>query len=681
MGHPWHQPPWEVVMRRILASLSVVLALPFAVVGAGEPSHDYPIRPVPFTSVALEDDFWAPRLSTNRRVTIPHDLDKCDETGRIQNFAVAGGLAEGVFRGRFGFDDSDVFKVLEGAAYSVGSSPDPVLEARTDEIIAKIAAAQEDDGYLYTAGTIEGYADEPICCFSRPRWSNLRSGHELYNLGHLYEAAVAHHQATGKRTLLDVARRSADLLTATFGPGLRPGVPGHQEVEVGLVRLYRVTGEKRYLDLARHFLDQRGRPEGRELYGAYNQDHLPVVEQHEAVGHAVRATYMYSAMADVGALTEDPGYVAAIDRLWEDVVGRKLYLTGGIGARHEGESFGDAYELPNRDAYAETCAAIANAMWNHRLFLQHGDAKYLDVLERVIYNGVLAGVSLDGDHFFYPNPLASDGSWGFNQGATVRRPWFDCSCCPTNVARFLPSIPGYVYAQRGRELFVNLFATGRAQIEIEGESLLVRQETRYPWDGSVLITLTPDRPLELTLHVRVPGWARGQPVPSDLYRYLDAGEGSFGLCVNGQPVEAPVGRGFVTLRRSWSPGDTVALTLPMPIRRVASHEAVLANAGRIALERGPIVYCVEGGDHGGRVFNLVVPDDARLAAERRDDLLGGVSVITGRVPALVEGADGRSVVTREQPFLAVPYYAWAHRGAGEMAVWLPRRVRLDFRIP
>ena len=668
-------------MRRMVSSSLVLLVLP-ALLVAAPARHDYAIRPVPFTAVAVEDAFWAPRLATNRDVTIPHDLDRCERTGRIQNFAVAGGLVEGGFRGRFGFDDSDVFKVLEGASYVLGSGRNPSLEARIEEVIAKVVAAQEDDGYLYTAGSIGTFVDDPICCFSRPRWSDLRSGHELYNLGHLYEAAVAHYQATGRRTLLDVARRSADLLVETFGPGGRPGVPGHQEVEVGLSRLFRATGDGRYLDLARHFLDARGQAEGRELYGAYNQDHLPVLEQREAVGHAVRAAYMYSAMADVGALTGDADYIAAIDRLFENVVSRKLYLTGGIGARHEGESFGEAYELPNRTAYAETCASIAAAMWSQRLFLLHGDAKYLDVLERVVYNAVLAGVSLDGDHFFYPNPLASDGTWGFNQGEAKRRPWFDCSCCPTNVARFLPSIPGYVYAQRQQELFVNLFVASRARLRVDGEDLLVRQETRYPWDGDVKLTLEPAHPRELTVHVRVPGWARGHPVPSDLYRYLDgAGEAAVGLRVNGQPVEAPLELGFFTLRRIWSPGDTIELRLPMSVRRVVSHPAVSADRGRVAFERGPIVYCAEAVDNGGQVFNLVVPDDARLGPAPREDLLGGVTVLTGEALALHASDDGRSVVTRAQPLVVVPYYAWAHRGVGEMAVWLPRQVMLEFRVP
>ncbi|HYN02813.1 MAG TPA: glycoside hydrolase family 127 protein, partial [Vicinamibacteria bacterium] len=606
--------------RGAFAWLAVGLVVGVSARATAAPGADYPIRPVPFTAVEIKDGFWSPRLETNRAVTVRHDFDKCEATGRIANFAVAGGLAKGDFVGLFGFNDSDVYKVIEGASYSLRLRPDPGLETYVDEVVTKIAAAQEDDGYLYTAGTIPTLAQKPTCCVSRPRWSDIASGHELYNLGHLYEAAVAHYQATGKRTLLDVALKSANLLTQVFGPGRRLDPPGHQEVEIGLVKLYRVTGDRKYLDQARFFLEQRGNAAGHTLYGAYNQDHLPVLQQKEAVGHAVRAGYMYSAMADVGALTGDEGYVRALGGLWDNVVSRKLYLTGGIGARREGEAFGDDYELPNRTAYAETCAAIANAMWNHRLFLLHGDAKYIDVLERIVYNGVLSGVSLDGERFFYPNPLASDGERSFNMGQKGRSAWFDCSCCPTNVARFLPSIAGYVYAQRERDVFVNLFVAGRGELSLDGLTLGIRQETRYPWDGRVRIALEPGRPAEFTVHVRVPGWAQGRPVPSDLYRYAEAGTEAVTLTLNGQPVKPEIVRGFAVLRRTWKAGDAIELAFPMSVRRVLSHERVAADAGRVALERGPVVYCAEAVDNGGRAFNLVLPDDAKLEAHERPDL-------------------------------------------------------------
>ncbi len=665
----------------LVAAFVLVLAASSSARPAEAPAADYPIRPVPFTAVTIDDAFWSPRLETNRRVTVRHDFDKCETTHRIQNFAVAGKLQPGRFEGLFGFNDSDVYKVVEGASYSLRLRPDPELDTYLDGVIAKIAAAQEEDGYLYTAGTIPTLAQTPICCVSRPRWSDIASGHELYDLGHMYEAAVAHYQATGKRTFLDVALKSADLLTRVFRPGGRLDPPGHQEVEIGLVKLYRATGDRRYLDQARFFLEQRGNAAGHKLYGVYNQDHMPVLEQKEAVGHAVRAGYMYSAMADVGALTGEEAYAKALGSLWDDVVSRKLYITGGLGARRDNEGYGEAYELPNRTAYAETCAAIAGALWNHRMFLLHGDAKYLDVLERTLYNGFLSGVSLDGERFFYPNPLAADGKRAFNQGQKGRSEWFDCSCCPTNVVRFLPSIAGTVYAQRDRDVYVNLFIAGKAELTPDGVKLAVRQETRYPWDGKVTIRVDPARPTAFVLHVRIPGWAQGRPVPSDLYRYADSGAAPFELAVNGQPVKPDIVKGFAVLQRTWKAGDAVELELPMPVRRVLAHEKVEANAGRVALERGPVVYCAEAVDNGGRAFNLVLPDDARLEASPRPDLLGGITVVTGRALALDLGEDGRSVVTREQDFVAVPYYAWAHRGEGEMAVWLPRRVALDFAVP
>lgn len=628
---------------------------------------------VPFTDVTIADEFWAPRMETNRTVTIPYDFKKCEETGRVENFDVAAGKMEGKFRGHFGFNDSDVFKVIEGASYSLRLYPDSELEKYLDELIAKIAAAQEQDGYIYTVNTIGEYADEIFCCVSDPRWSDLKSGHELYNVGHMYEAAVAHYQATGKRSFLDVAVKNADLLCRVFGPGKNQGVPGHQEVEIGLVKLYRATGNEKYLKLAKFFLDERGKADGHKLYGPYNQDHKPVVEQNEAVGHAVRADYMYSGMADVAALTGDTGYIKAIDRIWENVVSKKQHLTGGVGARHQGESFGDNYELPNKTAYNETCAAIANAMWNHRLFLLHGDTKYIDVLERVIYNGFLSGISLSGDKFFYPNPLASDGKYKFNQGALTRKAWFDCSCCPTNVVRFMPSLGGYVYAVSGDVLYVNLYIGGSGTARVGKNTVRLKQETRYPWDGRTKITIEPENPAEFAIYVRIPGWAQGKPVPSNLYRYLNKSDKKVTLKVNGKPIKLDVEKGFARIRRKWKKGDVIDLNLPMPIRRVLCNEKVKDNIGRVALERGPIVYCAEGVDNGGQALNIVLSDDVELKAEYHKDILGGVTVMSGRACGLYPSADGKVVARKDQDFVAIPYYAWSHRGAGEMAVWLPRK--------
>jgi DUF1680 family protein len=665
-------------------TLSLALALTGLPGLAAEPApaRDYRIQPVPFTETQIIDAFWAPRIETNRDVTVLHNLRSCQRTGRVQNFVVAARQAEGAFQGVFGFDDSDVYKVIEGAAFTLALRPDPALDREVDDVIARIAAAQEPDGYLYTVGQIGKTAEKPVCCVSTTRWGDLRTGHELYNAGHLFEAAAAHFQATGKRNLLEVATKYADLLTRVFGPGRNMGVPGHEEVEIGLVKLYRVTGKEEYLELARFFLDQRGNARGHELYGAYNQDHEPIVRQSTAVGHAVRAAYLYTAMADVAALTGAPGYVAALDRIWTDVVTSKLYVTGGIGAEHEGEAMGDHFHLPNRTAYSETCAAIANALWNYRMFRLHGDAKYIDVIERTAYNTILSSVALRGDQFFYVNPLASDGKFAFNADkSTGRRPWFRCSCCPPNVARFLASFGSYVYAHGDDGIYVNLFVGGRTRVDLNGRRVELRQATDYPWKGDVSIGVEPETDAQFALHVRVPGWAREQPVPSDLYRYADGAGLPYTLSVNGQPVNAELVRGYAVLDRRWKAGDTVRLSLPMPVRRVVSDERVAANRGRVALERGPILYAIESIDNAGDVFNVVLPDDAVLSPRHRPDLLGGVTVITGRALGLYPGDDGRTVVTREQDFLAVPYNVWSNRGEDRMAVWLPRRVSLDFEVP
>ncbi len=606
---------------------------------------DYPYQPVTFTSVHFSDAFWLPRLETNRKVTIPFALDQSEETGRLKNFEIAGGAAEGEFCSIYPFDDSDVYKIIEGASYALNIRHDPELEGFLDELIAKIAAAQEEDGYLYTARTIE--QDPPVQWTEGARWSNLYLGHELYNMGHFYEAAVAHHLATGKRNMLDLAIKNADLITSVFGPGKKVGVPGHQEIEIGLVKLYRITGDQKYLDLAKHFLDQRGKEEGRELFGQYSQDHIPILEQDEAVGHAVRAAYMYSGIADVAALTGDADYIRTVDRIWENVVSKKLYITGGIGAKGGGEAFGPNYELPNASAYAETCAAIANAFWNHRMFLLHGDAKYIDVLEKVIYNGMLSGVALSGDLFFYPNPLESFGQH-------ERSSWFNCACCPSNISRFMPSIPGYVYAQRGKALYINLFVDSETEIVMNNNKISIFQETKYPWEGKVRIRIKPEFEKKFTVHVRIPGWALEQPVPSDLYHFIDKIDKVPTLMVNGKTIPLNINKGYVLIQRRWKEGDTIELNLPMPVRRVESHPEVKENTGKIALVRGPVVYCAEWPDNGGHVSHLVLSDDAELLTEMRDDLLNGVTVIKG------------------QAFMAIPYYAWAHRGPGEMAVWLSR---------
>lgn len=640
---------------RVLLFVAFVVAISTLQIAFGDGSG---IEPVPFTDVKKVEGFWAPRLETNRKVTVPYAFTKCEDTGRISNFAKAGGLMTGNFVGIY-FNDSDVYKVIEGAAYSLQCHPDPELEMYVDSVIHKIAAAQWQDGYLYTFYSLPEKKPEK-------RWTNIQDMHELYCAGHFFEAAVAYYQATGKRTILDVAIRLADKIDSVFGPGKRYDVPGHEEIEIGLVRLYRVTGDDKYLKLAKFFLEQRGRPENRKkIYGTYCQDHIPVTEQSKALGHSVRAGYLYSGMADVAALTADSDYVAAIDRIWEDVVTAKLYLTGGIGARHGGEAFGEKYELPNKTAYNETCAAIANAMWNHRLFLLHGDSKYIDVLERIIYNGFLAGISMQGNTFFYPNPLASNGGY-------QRSPWFGCACCPVNVVRFVPSIPGYIYARMDDTIYVNLFIAGQAEIKLDGGKVKLTQQTRYPWDGKVKIIVEPENTMDFAIAVRIPGWAKAKPVPSDLYRYMNPDPVPYSITPTTESPGAKQQKGYVIYRRRWKSGDELELDFPMPIRRVLAHPEVEDDVGKVALERGPIVYCLEGLDNDGELEHLMLSDDAPLKADYRPHLLNGVGVIQGRAIALRRNQAG-SVQETQQDFLAIPYYAWAHRGPNKMAVWIARQ--------
>jgi DUF1680 family protein len=562
------------------------------------------------------------------------------------------------------FDDTDPYKVIEGASYSLSVQPDPQLDAYLDRLIAKIASAQESDGYLYTTRTID--PANPHRWAGKQRWELEKvDSHELYNLGHLFEAAVAHHQATGKRTLLDVALKSANLLDGTFGPGKQSIWPGHQVTEMGLVKLYRSSGEPRFLELAKFLLDVRG-PDGSPGAGrTYNQSHQKIVDQEEAVGHAVRATYMYAGIADVAALTGDAAYMRALNRIWTNMVGRKLYITGGIGARGAGEAFGRDYELPNMTAYNETCAAIGNDFWAHRMFLASGDAAYIDVMERTLYNGLLSGVALDGKTYFYPNPLESNGQH-------QRSPWFGVACCPGNITRFMASVPGYVYAVRGDAVYVNLYAANQAQVTLDGgRKISLEQQTRYPWDGAVRLSVRPASRERFTLALRIPGWARNEPLPSDLYTFAGAAAEPPTVKVDGRTVPLKLDKGYVMIARDWRAGDSVELNLPMPVRRVRAHANVAADQGRVALQRGPIVYAAEWPDNpGGKVRNLLLPASAKLAAEWRPALLNGVTVVTSRALALKRTADG-GVSRIEQEFTAIPYATWANRGRGQMLVWLP----------
>jgi len=626
------------------------------------------LRPVPFTDVRIGEGFWLPRIETNRTVTLPHNLRWCEETGRISNFAKAGGLMEGEHEGAY-FNDSDVYKVLEGAAYTLALHPDSALESRIDAIIDTIASAQQPDGYLNTYYTLK----EPD-----QRWTNLSRMHELYCAGHLIEAAIAYHEATGKRKLLDVACRFADHIDSIFGHGKRLGYPGHQEIELALIKLYRHTGEERYRKLAEFFIEVRGQedahcPHHRDLESF--QAHLPIEEQSEIVGHAVRAMYFYSGVADVAALTGDRGYLDAMERLWQNVTGRKMYITGGIGAEASYEGFATGYELPNDTAYAETCAAIGMALWNHRLLLLHGEGRFADVLERVLYNGILSGVSLDGSRFFYTNPLASFGQHG-------RSEWFGCACCPTNIVRFLPSIGGYIYAEGDDGVWVNLYVAGTADVTAGGQEVTLTQETDYPWSGQVTIAVEPKAASQFALHVRIPGWAD-----------------DYSLSVNGQPVEgAEVVDGYVAITRTWKPGDKIELDLPMDVRRVYAHPRVTADVGKVALQHGPVVYCIEGFDNDGAARHLALPPTAELAARPVPDLLGGVVVVEADALALEPGDWGDALyrqdgLTRPAHLTAIPYYAWNNRrdalppghrqgqpsAPGQMTVWIPETAALADR--
>lgn len=643
----------------VVADLMVLVAL---LAYSSDTKKDYPIKSVPFTQVKVRDDFWSRRLETNRTVTIPHNFRQCELTGRIDNFAIAAGLKKGKFKG-IHFNDSDVYKILEAAAFSLAVAPDPKLDGYVDSIITIIAGAQEKDGYLYTARKLMDSTYSPPG--GKDRWVGEKDGsHELYNVGHLYEAAVAHFLATGKKNLLTIALKSADLVCATFGPSGRHEVPGHQVIEMGLSKLYRITGNEKYLNTAKFFLDQRGNAKGHALMDEYAQDHMPVREQKTAVGHSVRAAYMYSGMVDVAALTGDDSYMKALDDIWNDIVATKLYITGGLGASGGNEGFSSGYALPNLTAYCETCAAIANALWNYRMFLYYGDGKYIDIIERAVYNNFLSGVSMSGDHFFYPNPLEV-----FSGGAK-RSEWFECACCPTNDARFMLSIPGFAYAHQGNDLFVNLFVAGEANISVDKQMVRLRQETRYPWDGSVQLTVDPEKQGEFSVKVRIPGWAQNRPVPSDLYRYTDKIELQAQVRVNGRPFSYSLEKNYAAINRTWKKGDVIEIVFPMEVRRIEAHPLLLDDKGRVALERGPIVYCLEGIDNkDSHAVNLVIPANEKLTSEYRSDLLNGVQVVRGTALPTKRTLENKIIVGDAQEFLAIPYYAWAHRGPSEMTVW------------
>jgi uncharacterized protein len=624
---------------------------------------DYPIQPVPFTSVKLTDNFWAPRIRRNAEVTIPIAFSYCESTGRIKNFEIAGKLDTGTFRTIYPFDDSDVYKIIEGASYSLQTFPDSKLDANLDTIIRKIGKAQEPDGYLYTNRTIaEMHGGKGLHEWAgKNRWElDSVLSHELYNLGHLYEAAVAHYQATGKRTLLDIALKSADLVNIDFGWNKCKVYPGHQVIEMGLVKLYRVTGKKKYLDLAKFFLDVRG-PGGQQ----YNQAHLKPVDQTKAVGHSVRATYMYSGMADIAALENDPAYLNAITRIWEDLVYDKMYLTGGIGASGGNEGFADPFVLPNISAYCETCASIGDIFVNHRLFLLHGQSKYYDVLEKTLYNSMLSGVSLSADRFFYPNPLESNGQH-------ERKAWFGCACCPSNVARFIPAIPGYLYAFTRNELYVNLYVSNEADITLGEKKIHVSEKAGFPWNGKVSLIINPDAKDSFALKLRVPGWAVNEAIPGGLYKFTDENKEDVRLTLNGSQVKLKLVEGYAVISKKWSAGDKVELEFPMPVRKIEADARVKEDNGKIAFQRGPVIYCAEWPDNNkGNLLNLVVDNNSAFTTLYVDTLLKGTQIIRTSGHQTKKTPEGKIELLKEEPLTLIPYALWNNRGRGQMMVWIP----------
>ena len=644
-------------IKHLLALFLVLTILPYS----QAQNQDYPISPKPFSEVNIQDQFWAPRIKTNHEVTIPIAIAQSEETGRIDNFKIAAGLQDGEFCSIYPFDDSDIFKIIEAASYSLQTFPDPALDKKVDSLIAYMAAAQEEDGYLYTNRTIGGKL-HPWA--GTKRWELVHElSHELYNVGHMYEAAAAHFQATGKRNLLDVAIKNADLLCEEFGPDGIKNYPGHEEVEMGLVRLYRVTKEEKYLELAQFFLDIRGQ-QGVGNPKKYDQSHIPVTEQREAVGHAVRGAYLWTGMADIAAITGNEAYMEAINSIWHDIVDAKYYINGGIGATSSGEAFGAPYELPNMSAYCETCAGVGNAKWNHRMFLMTGDSKFIDVLERTMYNNIMDGVSLSGDRFFYPNPLAS-------YGQHERRAWFGCACCPPNVARFLPEMPGYIYAQRAGSVYVNLYVSSATSFNLPEGKISLAQKSGFPWEGDVAIRVTTNQATAAEIRLRIPGYVRNQPVPSDLYKYLTPANGTFPVKVNGASLQYQIDeQGYVTLNRSWSNGDVIEIDFPMEVQVVQAHPNVKEDLGKVAVERGPLLYCAEWPDNpAGKVMSLIVDPKQNFKIQKTEKL-GGIYKLAGKAQQAKRMLDGSISVSVDQPLELIPYHLWNNRGPGEMSVWL-----------
>ena len=683
-------------MKRLLSLTMLVLLVVAGSMAKNKTenrSNGYPISQVPFTAVKITPNtFWGDRIQAAREVTIPLAFSKCESEHRYKNFEMAAytlqhpghsGLQTkewdvSKFMG-FSFDDTDVYKTIEGASYVLQTFPDAKLKAYIDSVLDVVGAAQESDGYLYTARTIN--PEHPHGWAADKRWAaEEHASHELYNLGHMVDAACAHYQATGSDKFLNIAKRYADCVIKEVGAGEGQAcvVPGHQIAEMALARLYVLTGEKKYLDEAKFLLDYRGKT---KIKNIYSQSDKPVVDQTEAWGHAVRAGYMYAGMADVAALLGDSTYIKAIDTIYENIVSKKYYLTGGVGARHQGEAFGADYELPNLTAYNETCAAISMVYLFERMFLLHGDAKYIDCLERTLYNGVISGMSVDGGKFFYPNPLSSDGHYRFNADNTMtRQPWFGCACCPSNLCRFIPSMPGYIYGVRDNNLYVNLFAANTATIKVNGKDVTLEETTQYPWDGDISIKVLQNKAKQFNMLVRIPGWVQSKVVPSDLYAFNDDIFSTYEVSVNGQRVEGELENGYLVINRNWKKGDVIRIHFDMPVRTVVANPRVSDDRGRIAVERGPLVYCAEWADNEGiNPHHLLLARQPKFEVEASygiqntegDGKTFNVTAITAQAQEASVTPEGK-LTAKDVRVKLIPYYAWNHRGAGKMDVWLAR---------
>ncbi|HQQ98668.1 MAG TPA: glycoside hydrolase family 127 protein [Cyclobacteriaceae bacterium] len=646
----------------------LILLLLMPVIGVNAQAPTRKLEPVNFSQVNITDAFWKPTMEKVATTTLQACIYQTEvKTPRIRNFEKVARNKNEKHEGIF-YDDSDVYKALEAIAYSLKTHPDPAIEAKADEWIDKIAAAQLPDGYIGTYYTL-GRLNE--------RWSDM-SMHEDYNGGHLLEAAVAYYNATGKRKLLDVAIKFADHFDSQFGPGRKHWVTGHQELELALVKLYRVTHNKKYLDMAHWLLEERGHKYAKGYTWtdwkdtAYAQDVVPVRDQKEITGHAVRAMYMYTGAADVAALTGDAGYMKAMNTVWEDVVFRNMYITGGIGSSGNNEGFSNDFDLPNEQAYCETCASVGMVFWNQRMNLLTGDSKFIDVLERSLYNGARDGLSLSGDHFFYGNPLASNGRH-------FRREWFGTACCPANIARLVASLGDYVYGVSDAGLWVNLFVASNTTVKFGKMDVPVVMESNYPWDGNVSVTVNPKSAVAFSMSVRIPGWARGEVAPGELYSFEDKSAGTFALTVNGKPAAFTLNQGYATINRTWKKGDKVELVLPMEVRRIVSRPELKQDVERVALQRGPLVYCVEGADNNGKAWDLILPDGVAFKTAYQKDLLEGVTTIQFQAPTVQISGDGQAVTTEVKTITAIPYYAWCNRGQNSMQVWLPRKIK-DIKI-